>query len=249
MYEIEGKVRRLLELDKVITEGIKDSDKTRIVGNIEEYINLKREIKLFSASNPLINIPELKDTKLQRIIQKLTAGERLEKNESIFFWNLLEAIEDDLDFDEMEEIAQEIFFPSFSHYDYVRGIFEIGSLVLNFKQLPTFLKDYINEAKQCYAFQQYLAVCSLCRSILEIAAKDICDKRGFIESDIAYFSFSKNIQKISSGEIEKNLRALYSNASNVIHPKTEITSTHAKEIFALTIRNVQDLYLSNNLQN
>ena len=47
--------------------------------------------------------------------------------------------------------------------------------------IPESLCQYILEARDRFALQQHNAVVSMCRTILEGAVKDLCEKKGFFE--------------------------------------------------------------------
>jgi hypothetical protein len=52
-------------------------------------------------------------------------------------------------------------------------LYEAGVLILDFPNIPPHLRDYVREAKHCYASGQELAMCILCRAILETSLNDL----------------------------------------------------------------------------
>jgi len=92
-------------------------------------------------------------------------------------------ISDALTLEETDAIGLDVFYPCFSHHEYVEGLYEVGGLILAAGALPPNLKDLVQEASHCYAFQQYIAVFALSRAILEVALRDLCLKYGVLKPD------------------------------------------------------------------
>lgn len=128
--------------------------------------------------------------------------------------------------------------------DYV----EAGCLVVGFN-LPECLTAMIDEAKRCYAFRQYTAVCALLRGVLEIALRDVGQRRGHILHeerivDVAERRPAELIRLLSVGSVRESLRSLYDRTSEVLHARAVADRTSAKQLFADTLRAVQALYLT-----
>lgn len=64
----------------------------------------------------------------------------------------------------------------FSHYEYIEGLYEIGSLVVGVS-VPPALTSYLDEARQCYAFQQYDGMNALSRIVLEVGLKHYAERK------------------------------------------------------------------------
>ena len=106
--------------------------------------------------------------------------------------------------------------------------------------------------RNCFAFQQYNATISLCRTILEAAAKDICEKKDFFkpygdkENEINPEKFSQLIKAISRGELKKRaVKLYYRDACPVVHGDRAVTSGEALRILQNTTEVVQKLYALN----
>jgi len=85
------------------------------------------------------------------------------------------------DWNELYEIASNELFSWFGPTEYIERLIEIGALVLGIAT-PKELESIVDEARRrCYAFQQYIAVYSLCRTILESSMRDICLRTGMIQ--------------------------------------------------------------------
>jgi hypothetical protein len=151
-----------------------------------------------------------------------------------------------LDDSEIEEL-QDLLYVWFSHYDYLEGLYEIGSLIMGYS-IPQALMSYVSEARFCYAFQQYNAVYGLCRTILETAIRHRCERKGLIKADddniIDFESYrpSELINKAARGELRERVKNIYSNTSTLLHGRKTVSSPDAKKMFKDTLKAVQDLY-------
>ena len=130
----------------------------------------------------------------------------------------------------------------------------VGGLVTNIN-VPKILHDYLDEARKCYAFQQYNAVNALSRTILEIAMRDICIRKGLIE-DIAdpeksYKKYppSKLIDYVSTGNRNKNIRKLYYNRlSTLIHGYRSLSNENIGIELRDTMKTIEELYEYHNIK-
>jgi hypothetical protein len=106
---------------------------------------LRKKIK-----KDLIDYPAAKihDTQAQEILSKIIQEEPFQADK------FLKAIEnktgesfdfDKLEYDETEELS-DIFYSWFSHYEYLEGLYEIGSLIVGFS-IPDTLDSSVSEAR------------------------------------------------------------------------------------------------------
>src|SRR5690606_1002874 len=70
------------------------------------------------------------------------------------------------------------FYSWYSHFEYVEGLFRMGSLIAGVGDLPRELGGFIHEMRQCFVFQQYRAVYALCRTAVEVSVRDVYLRRG-----------------------------------------------------------------------
>ena len=105
--------------------------------------------------------------------------------------------------------------------------------------------------RYCYAFAQYLAVYSLCRTILETSIRDICIRKRIIQPNkdkvidySKYRIFEDMIYKVSSGNLKNELVGIYKDTSFLIHGHKTIDNKKAREMFKRTIKAVENLYKS-----
>lgn len=115
----------------------------------------------------MINLPDINDKFAKEILHKISQGEALPAERAFQGSVLEEYFVDELHENEIEQLGSDLFYSWFSHYEYIEGLYNIGSLILSIGKIPENLVHFIHEARNCYAFQQYSAVYSLCRTILD----------------------------------------------------------------------------------
>ncbi|HUU28984.1 MAG TPA: hypothetical protein VM123_14340 [archaeon] len=255
MHDIEKKTLRLLELEKLIVKAVVNWDIKELVDKIEEFTSIKKAIKKFLIENPVLT--NIKDRKAQELIQKISSGEYLDIEERFKTAQLGELLSDELDESELEELGFDLFFSWFSHLDYVREMYEVGALILGVSKLPENLYPCIKQVRKCFVFQQYLAVCTLCRTALEISVRDICIKKGLLKKeqnkiiDIRTYqeNLSSMINKVSKGDLRIKLHTLRDKMNFIIHGHRDVGIGEAKEILTETFKTIQDLYYQHEQQN
>ena len=163
-----------------------------------------------------------------------------EADDEAFFYTLSET--------EISDLGSDLFYSWISHYEYVRDIFKVNSLILK-TTAPKELSTYVREARDCFAFQQYNAVVSMCRTILEAAAKDLCEKEGFFvphgENVISVNPkvFNQLIGVVSKGGLKRRAVGIYySDACPVVHGDRSINANEALRVLKQTLNVVQELY-------
>lgn len=151
----------------------------------------------------------------------------------------------DLNDDEIENL-RDLLYAKFSHYEYVRNLYEINSLILT-RRVPRNIVIYISEARYCFAFEQYNAVYSLSLTILEITLKYLyCIKN------------TKSLEIIAKKEIpigdlrndlcdndeylNNEIKRIYDYESDLIHGKKVVSRLEAKNMFHDTLEVIQKLY-------
>ncbi|MBE9547337.1 MAG: hypothetical protein IMF10_07575 [Proteobacteria bacterium] len=237
---------KLKRIDQLIVKLILEWNIDELFKTIQEFMDLRKKIK-----KDLIDYPTAKihDTQAQEILSKIIQEEPFQAD------NFLKALEnktgesydfDKLEYDEIEELS-DLFYSWFSHYEYLEGLYEIGSLIVGFS-IPDTLKSYVSEARTCYAFQQYNAVYGLCRTILEIAIRHRCERKGIIKHqkgkivDFDVYRPGELINKATRGPLRDKVKEIYSDTSALLHGRKTVNSDDAKKMFKDTLRVVQDLY-------
>ncbi len=152
--------------------------------------------------------------------------------------------------EEVSELGSNLFYSWISHYEYIRNIFKVNTLILR-TTIPPSLRQYIFEARNCFALEQHNAVISMCRTILEAAAKDLCEKEGYFEPhvdkviEINPEVFNQLIRAISSGKLKRRaVKIYYRDACPVVHGDRSVNADEALRILRDTTDVVQELYSS-----
>jgi len=262
LREIEGQVieilRKLLEKPKGAIACDKETESltSTLDSLLEEYHTAVKEIRviLMEEHVPVIDNPDARE-----IVQKMTLGtplplERIFEADPDLKQLVRGALDFEEDWEEIEELAIGHFYSWFSGTDYVTALYETGVLVVGFRDIPPYLREYVAEARRSLVFQQYLAVCILCRAMLDISVNGIYHtdliRRGLDSrtprSETASTKVLKRIKEIVRDEgLSKRLSALYRELSKVVHPPflTEIiTHEKAETFFKDTLSVVNQLY-------
>ncbi|MCK5739276.1 hypothetical protein KAH55_08845, partial [bacterium] len=137
-------------------------------------------------------------------------------------------------------------YPWFGPTEYIERLIEIGILILDI-DIPTELNFILQETRQCYAFEQHIAVYSLCRTFLESAMRDIGLKTGDIKPNRKPRSGKKLINLISKNDtnLKMEIEDLYGRLSDIAHGAQLSDLNGAKKTFRKTTLVVQKLYEKN----
>lgn len=174
------------------------------------------------------------------------------------------------DFERDNDLAEEHYFPWHSQYDYIQGMRDASSIIVKAGKLPEHFERVFQTIKKCYAFQQYLAVTTLCRTAIEIAIRDIYFREGFSrkgspEHGLAktYF-FNKRANKSKTypreydpwfsdmkellcklpefEDFKDDINELYSTLSSIIHGNSVPAKQKSDQLMKDTIWLIHDLY-------
>jgi hypothetical protein len=110
------------------------------------------------------------------------------------------------------------------------------------------LVAYLGEARTCFAFEQYNAVVALSRTILEAAARDLCERLVLLEQTagnvvrIDSQVFNQLIRAVCSGELLEQARKAYYGACPVIHGSRTVERESALRVLREVLHVVQMLY-------
>jgi hypothetical protein len=114
------------------------------------------------------------------------------------------------------------------------------------------ISRFVDEAKNCYAFQQYNAVYLLCRTILESCVRNICVRRRLITPrqsnpiPIEKYRWYDLKDAVAKGALKRQIGDLYSDLSSLIHGRKVASSKEAKAAFESTLKTVHALYACHN---
>lgn len=247
---IRDQALRLAELDRSVIRHFMENNNHELAQAICDYVELKKEIRTWLLSFPAAHV---QSKNARKIIRKISEGMKFPADKLIN--NLEKANDEEIKLElftdeELREIAEDIYNPWFSYYDYVRNLLEIGSLILSVPVNEN-LKRFVNEAKNCYAFEQYNAMYSLCRTIIESGVKDICIKNKYLRKRkgniflIEEYKWSYLRNRVSSGELNKQLSDIYGRISTQIHGRRTVDKLEAQKVFQETLEIVHQLYSQN----
>lgn len=237
----------LISLDKKVVKAFVESDFRIIPALLSEFRETKISIlKKFSKLSIVENVDDDTRQVLDRVQKEFSTDKiirKLENNTGSDFSFF------ELSWEEADEIGSDLLYSWISHYGFVRDLFKVNTLIFQAK-IPEGMRQYVNEVRNCFAFQQYNATISLCRTILETAAKDIFEKKDFLKTNGNNVteinpSFNQLIKAISSGELKKHAVKLYYRACPVVHEDRAVTSDEALRMLQNTIEIVQKLYVRN----
>ncbi len=237
-----------------------EQEANTVVQMMVKYINIKKEIReaFLMEENSVVSIPDAEVRSLIRAVlrNEETAADRCCRE-------LVELASSDLNID--AHLAGR---PNFSYEPepipllngeivdeeaYLQRIFDIGALVLDFDPLPSFLKDYVSQARRCYGHGFYLAVISLARVILEICLRDYQRKilensRNAAMPDLEAVggSLLEIIDESFKSERERKVaHRLRQRMNKVAHGSfygSSVTGADAYQVFADTIHLIHLLY-------
>lgn len=238
-------VLSLKQSNNEVVKFIVEFDAQKLSIALQAFSDLKKKIKTYLIDNPVLTVH---DHAAQDVLIKIQQDYLFEADKILTLAsNSNDDFEyDSLDFDELNDM-QDYLYSWFSHHDYVRGLFDIGSLIVGLS-IPESLNIYVSEARECYAFQQYNAVYGICRTVLEIAIRHRCQRKGILKPnkskviDIDEYRPSELINKSTQGGLRDRVKNIYRETSSLLHGSKTVNSDDAKHMFKNTLKVVQDLY-------
>lgn len=147
-----------------------------------------------------------------------------------------------------DEDCEELLWNWLSPRGYAVGLAQVSALIAPVN-VPPLLKQFIEEARQCYALQQPNAVYSLSRTILETSINDICVRIGKIprrvldEDDFKDYSFPYRLSLLASGSRFERIRDCYKLLCRTVHGTTAVTLNDALTALLEVLTYVSQLYL------
>lgn len=245
---------RLKEINRLAVKAAIEGSLDQLLNLLDEFRNLKKFIKIGLIDT---SISKVDDKDAQNIINRIVSEYLFEADKMIAKIENVTGEEynvSNLEPDETDQLESDLFYSWFSGYEYINGLYEIGALILGVT-VPKILGDFVSEARSCFAFQQYNALYSLCRTIIEVAIRDICTRKGFIEEKednvIIFEKYQKDnisqlINKISAGSLKRTIKEIYYNKTSfLIHGHKTTKRTEAKTLFRDTMTAVHKLYVTN----
>lgn len=238
---------RLAEIDRRIIRALIEKNTDDLGPAISAYLELRGDLRKRLLHHPAAAI---ENTAAADVLRKVAGGDGLPSDEVIE--RLVRHSGADYNIDtftdgELDELGRELFYPWFSHYDYVAALAELRPLVLH-HPVPDLVARLVAEIRECYAFQQYDAAYSMCRTLIEASIRDVCVRRNlFPDLDKNIILFGKYHwgtlrDKVASGRIRDKLNDLYSELSTLVHGRKSVTQQEARRAFKKTLEVVETLY-------
>jgi len=235
----------------------KDAVRCLVEWKLDDFLNkiqklkqIKNEIKIGLMEKPLV---EVENIETRKILISINQNEELPLEKSYKNSVIGDFLREEFTDNELSEIGSDIFYSWFSHYEYVKGMSKIGALIINCGDLPENLDKFIDEARHCFAFQQYNSVLSLSRSILEVTIKGLATRHGILpkeEEKLKHLENYRTSLNFLIDEVAKlrpyrsfgpRLHWIRRRTNFAIHNNKVVTEPEAAEILKETINATRDL--------
>ncbi len=236
----------LIEADRRVVEAVAKSDfdalKSLVSNFRDNWVKVRAGLTALSTVEAVDHETQELLSRVQRKFPTERLIEVLEKRDSDDAW--FEQVSEK----DVWDLGHQLLYSWISHYEYIRNIFKINSVVLT-TSIPQTLRLFIDEARTCFAFEQHTAVISLCRTILEAAAKDLCERRGVFEKvgdkivEINPKVFNQLITSVAKGALKRRAVKIYfRDACPVVHGNRSVNGVEALRVLRETLGVVQELY-------
>jgi len=239
-------------MDKRVVRAIVERDEENLMTALSEYESLRKSIRVNLLKQ---SIASVNDVRAVDLLKKITTGEGLPTDKLIK--HLVSTtgsgrLPEEFGEEELPALGSDLFYSWFSHIEYIAGLAELRPLVVQASVGET-VERLVRQAKDCYAFQQYEAVYSLCRTVIEASIRDICVRCQLFpnlgENVILFenFKWKQLRERVSSGLLEEQLKQIYSELSTVLHGRKTVSKSEARLVFKKTLEVVEKLYMAHGL--
>ncbi len=238
--------------DRHVVKAVVEGDWENLAPAVSEYESLRKSIR-----NRLLNqsVAPVDDPRAIDLLRRLTTGNGLPTDkiiENLVLMTGSDHLPQEFSEEELCALGSDLFYSWFSHVEYVTGLAELRPLVVR-APVGDSVTRLIRQIKNCYAFQQYEAAYSLCRTVIEASIRDICVRRklfpNLAENVILLekFNWKQLREKVSSGSLEEQLKLVYSELSTVLHGRKSVSKGEAHSAFEKTLQVIEDLYVAHGL--
>ena len=222
------KLRRLQKLEQGMVKNVIHWDPQELAKMVSDFVELKKEIQREYVAESALQITDKKAReKLESIFRgELSYGDKII---AILFGDR-EPAKHFFDDEEVYSIAEDCLYSWFGPHGYVEDLLEIGHVIIEY-YVPDMLRQFVLEARSCFAFQQYLAVCALSRTILEISLIDLAMKTRVIPrttSEDEGFTRLKKAKIALKYPLAGPYKELYADLSIVVHGESSPSKQVAK---------------------
>lgn len=231
----------LLALDKLtrqVNRAIVERNLEDLKTTLVEYELLLKSIRICLLDQ---SVASVKDPHAVEILRKITTGNGLQTQ-----------LQDEFSEEELDKLGSDLFYSWFSHIEYIIGLAELRPLVVR-SSVSAGVSRLVRQVKDCYAFQQYEAAYSLCRTVIEASIRDICVRCQLFpslgENVILFekFNWGQLRDKVSSGSLRDQLNLIYSELSKVLHSRKSVSKDEALRAFEDTLHVVEEIYKAHGL--
>ena len=250
---LQNELLNLAELDRQIIRAFMENDGDVLQLALADFLETRDRVQEVLLDSAAVDI---ECDEARAILQKMTTGGGLhaEKLISQLSGSAGNSFDPTFDEDTVQELGEKLFYSWFSHHEYIEALSELRPLIISSKSSDA-VSDLIHQTRHCYAFQEYNAVVTLCRALIEVCIRDICVRRELfpdVEDDIVLFekyNWSALRHKVTSGKAETRLRNFYSDLSTVVHGRERrvIGQDVAYQTFQTTLEILEDLHRDHDL--
>ena len=243
--EIAREARRLRSAESRVVEAVAASaDWEPLLEGVIEFSDARKKLLAFSAD---LDVIQLHDDVAREVLERLRHGKPYVAQ--TIAQSLQERLGEDANLTqfsqtELDELGSDWLSTWFSHYEYAEALLDTASLLVDV-HVPQDLARYVGEARSCFAFQQYNAVVSLCRTIMESAARDAERRRGRSSekvTPIARGEAKRRVLEAAPRHLAQEVRNLYEYTSELIHARKTASRPEARDILERTLRAVSKFY-------
>jgi len=251
---LTSKALLLKEAGKSIVKAIVNYDSEEAQAAIDSYNTLKKEIKTVMLDVGVAALPGGQNEEARDILHKIATGQPVGVETAIQNGELSGLLSGTLEDEELEQLGSDLFYSWMSHYDYIEGLYKIGALVLSTGKVPKMLSEFVREARDCFALQQYTAVIALCRTMLELSLKDVAKSSGLFSEDRAnirdfetrredlMFLIDKVCENKGYRRLQDELHRARKQGNKIVHGTHGATSAAAEIYLKETLNIIHRLY-------
>jgi hypothetical protein len=234
-------------IDRRVVKAIVERDWENLRSALSEYRSLRKSIRSLLLDRPVTSID---DTQAIDNLRKITTGKGLPTDKILEHMVSIKGSEQlpvEFNEEELDSLGSDLFYSWFSHIEYVTGLSELRPLIVR-ASVGENVSRIVRQIKDCYAFQQYEAAYSLCRTVIEASIRDICVRCQLFpdlgENVILFekFNWKQLREKVSSGSLEEQLKLIYSELSTVLHGRKIVSKDEARQAFENTLQVIEELY-------
>ncbi len=239
-------------IDRRVVKAVVERDGVNLIPAVSEYESLRKSIRTRLLNQSVASVD---DARAIDLLRKITTGDGLPTDriiEHMVSMTGSDQLPEEFGDEELDALGSDLFYSWFSHVEYVTGLAELRPLVVR-ASVRENVAQLVRQIKDCYAFQQYEAAYSLCRTVIEASIRDICVRcqlfPNLSENVILFekFNWRQLREKVSSGSLEGQLKLIYSELSTVLHGRKTVSKDEARHAFENTLQVVEKLYMAHGL--